>query len=112
MEQNEAMYEELVKAFHLTWDNFPGVCRLIGKGNRTLACNKAALAAGYEPEQICAQIGPPQSHKGCKKALALSTQTAQMDSPVPGRIRAWAPVEGYPDVVVHFSISVPENAEK
>ncbi len=105
MEQNENRYEELIRAFHLTWDAFPGTARLIDKGNHVLAVNQAA---GLTEGQVCAKIGAPESHRGCRKALALSTQTAQVDRPIENKIRAWVPVEGYPEVVVHFSVILPE----
>ena len=112
MEQNNTKYEELIQAFHLTWDAFPGAARLIDKENRVLASNRAAEAAGLIPGQICAKMGPPESHKGCRKAVALSTQTAQVDRPVAEKIRAWVPVDGYPEVVVHFSVMLPECNQK
>ena len=108
MEENNAKYEELIRAFHLTWDGFPGRARLINKDNYVLAVNRAAEAEGFTAGQICAKMGPPESHKGCRKALALSTQTAQMDRPAENKIRAWVPVDGYPDIVVHFSVFLPE----
>ena len=108
MEQNENRYEELIRAFHLTWDAFPGTSRLIDKGNHVLAVNQAAAAAGLTEGQVCAKIGAPESHRGCRKALALSTRTAQVDRPIENKIRAWVPVEGYPEVVVHFSVMLPE----
>ncbi len=108
MEQNENRYEELIRAFHLTWDAFPGTARLIDKGNHVLAVNQAAAAAGLTEGQVCAKIGAPESHRGCRKALALSTRTAQVDRPIENKIRAWVPVEGYPEVVVHFSVMLPE----
>lgn len=108
MRQNEIEYEELIRAFHLTWDRFPGPARLIDKENHVLSVNQAAEAAGLAVGQICAKIGAPESHKECKKALALSSQKAQMDRPVENKIRAWFPIEGYPDLVVHFSVVLPE----
>lgn len=108
MEENKK-YEELIKAFHLTWDEFPGVTRLIDKGNNVIACNKAALAAGLSEGQICAKIGSPESHRGCRKSLAIKTSTAQVDRPVENKIRGWIPMEEYPDIVVHFSLALPET---
>ncbi len=70
-------YDELIRAFYLTWDAFPGTARLIDKGNHM-----------------------------------LSTQTAQIDRPIPEKIRAWVPIDGYPDVVVHFSVMLPECDQK
>ena len=108
MEQNETAYDELIHAFHQTWDRFPGSARLIDKGNYVLAVNQVAEAAGLTVGQVCARIGAPESHKGCRKALALSTQTAQVDRPNPEKIRAWVPIDGYPEIVVHFSVVLPE----
>lgn len=108
MEQNNTKYEELIRSFHQTWDRFPGLARLIDKENHVLAANQAAEAAGLTAGQVCVKMGAPESHKGCRKALALSTGTAQVDRPVENKIRAWVPVDGYPDVVVHFSIVLPE----
>ncbi len=105
-------YDELIRAFHLTWDAFPGTARLIDKGNHVLASNKAAEAARLTPGQICSKMGVPESHKGCRKELALSTQTAQVDRPITEKIRAWVPIDGYPDVVVHFSVMLPECKQK
>lgn len=100
--------EELIKAFHQTWDGFPGPARLIGKGNVTIACNKTAEASGLEEGQICAKVGAPESHKGCLRTVALETGKTQMDRPADGKVRVWIPVEGYPDIVVHFALFLPE----
>lgn len=108
MEQNDKKYEELIQAFHLTWDAFPGPARLIDKENHVLAVNHAAETAGLTEGQICVKMGTPESHKGCRKALALSTHTVQVDRPIPEKIRAWIPIEGYPEVVIHFSVVLPE----
>lgn len=109
MNGTEQTMERLIEAFHLTWDAFPGVTRLIGKGDLVLAANKAAEAAGLAAGQICSKIGAPESHRGCRKALALRTQTPQLDRPVEGKIRGWLPVAGWPDVVVHFSLALPDT---
>ena len=111
MENIENKYEELVKAFHLTWDNYPWTARLIDNNSRVLAVNKTVKAQGGMPGQICAKMGAPGVHKGCKRALALSSGEPQYDMPTPGRIRVWIPVDGYPDVVVHFSVYVPQQNE-
>ena len=104
----EKKYGELIQAFKTTWDAFPGAARLIDKGNVTIACNKFAEANGLEAGQICAKIGAPESHKGCLKAVAIKTGEAKVDRPIEGIIRAWVPVEGYPDIVVHFALALPE----
>lgn len=112
MEKANQTLDELIAAFHLTWDNFPGVTRLIDKGNLVLASNKAAVTAALLPGQICAKIGAPESHRGCRKALALRTATPQIDRPAEGKIRAWIPVDGWPEVVVHFGLVLPNPNEQ
>ena len=112
MNKSEERYEDLLRAFHLTWDAFPGMARLIDKGNCVLAVNRTAEAAGFTAGQICAKVGAPESHRGCRKALALSTGRAQMDRPVEEKIRAWIPIDGYPDLVIHFSIALPKINEE
>ena len=106
MEQN---IEELIQAFHLTWDLFPEAARIIDRKNEIIAANPKAIEAGFIPGQICSKTGSPQSHRGCKKMTALKTGLAQTDQVIPGRIRGWFPVEGYPDLVIHFSLAVPEK---
>lgn len=107
MEVNNGM-NTMISEFHRTWDAFPGLARLIDKGNKVLAINKFAQSTGHQEGEICAKIGLPESHRGCLKAFALKTQIAQMDRPVVDKVRAWVPVEGYPNLVVHFSITIPE----
>ncbi len=106
MEQNDKRYEELIRAFHLTWDAFPDTARLIDKGNHVLAVNQAA--AGLTEGQVCAKTGAPESHRGCRKALALSMRTTQVDRPIENKLRTWVPLEEYPEVVVHFSVMLLE----
>ena len=78
-------YEKLIQSFHETWENFPGQARLIDKNHHVIAVNAFAKKNGRTPGEICAAFGAPESHRGCRKAL-----------------------EGWPDVVVHFSLAVPE----
>ena len=48
MRQNEIEYEELIRAFHLTWDRFPGPARLIDKENHVLAVNPGGGSGGAD----------------------------------------------------------------
>lgn len=112
MAETKEKYEELIQAFKMTWDSFPGAARLIDKGNVTIAVNRFASEHGLEPGQICAKIGTPESHRGCMKSIALKEKTAKIDRPAEGKIRGWLPIEDYPDVVVHFSVGIPDVNEK
>lgn len=105
---DEAKYAELVEAFHKTWELFPGQARLIDRKNQVIAVNAFAAKNGRTPGEICVKFGPPESHRGCRKKAALDTGTGQLDRPFAERVRGWVPLPGYPDVVVHFSLAVPE----
>lgn len=103
--------EPLAQAFHLTWDSFPGAARLIDKHNLTLAVNRFAAEHGFQEGQICAKMGAPEDHRGCRKVAALKSGVAQIDRPSDGKIRGWLPIDGYPDIVVHFSVAIPKVNE-
>lgn len=108
----EEKHEKLIKDFHLMWDGFPGPARLIDRKNMILAANKKAIEAGFKPGLVCAKVGLPQSHRGCLKFRVLQEQVGMVDRPGEDRIRGWIPVEGHPDVIVHFSLILPPfNAE-
>lgn len=100
-------YEELIKAFHMTWDEFPGQARLINSKSETIAINKFAASLGMEVGQICAKFGALESHKGCLKSAVLKEKIAKIDRPNEEKVRGWLPVEGYDDVAVHFSLAIP-----
>ena len=108
-ERQEQDYTDLVRAFHLTWDSFPGAARIIDSFNRNIAVNKFAAASGMKAGEICALRPSPEQHRGCLKRKALLTGAPQFDRTFTGKIRGWLPLEGYPDAVVHFSIAVPEK---
>ncbi len=104
----EEQYAELIAAFHKTWELFPGQARLIDRHHHVIAVNAFAAHNGRKPGEICAQFGTPESHRGCRKKAALDTGTGQLDRPFAERVRGWVPLGDYPDVVVHFSLAVPE----
>lgn len=112
MTEIEEKYGELIQAFKMTWDSFSGAARLIDKGNVTIAVNRFASEHGLEIGQICAKIGAPESHRGCLKSAALKEKIAKIDRPSESKIRGWIPIEDYPDVVVHFSVGIPDVNEK
>lgn len=102
---------EVIEAFHMCWDAFPGAVRLIDKAHRILASNNCAKEKGFLPGVYCATIGEPCSHKGCKSAKMIKTKTAQTDRPTYDRIRGWIPLQGYPDIYVHYTLELPEVNE-
>lgn len=100
--------QEVIDAFHLMWDMYPGSVRLIHKSHVVLACNPIAQELAPEGIVRCIDQGTPESHKGCKSRLMLKTQIGQFDRPSPDKIRAWIPVKGYEDIYLHFGVIIPE----
>ena len=101
--------EALIASFHRTWDAFPGIARLIDRQHRILASNPMAEKAGFIVGAMCAKIGEPASHRGCKMGKMFETGKSQTDQVLPGRIRGWFPVEGFPDFCIHFGLPILEE---
>lgn len=109
MTKKSQVDEAVIHSFHQMWDGFPGLARLINKKHIIVASNKAAEEKGFTEEAVCARVGTPESHKGCRANVTLKTQTAQLDRPAEDRVRGWMPVEGYEELFVHFTLVVPEK---
>lgn len=101
--------QELIEQFHLMWNGFPGLARLIDSHHTVLAANPVAQAKGFEAGCTCAKVGDPSIHKGCKLAQMFKTGEAVTDNVLPDRIRGWMPVSGRDDVCVHFAVMLPEE---
>ncbi|AJQ26175.1 hypothetical protein [Pelosinus fermentans] len=100
--------EKIIEAFYMMWDSFPGSVRLIHKNHTVLAVNEIARNVGFDIGTICFKVGTPESHKGCKANLALSTKSGQAVKSLEGKIRYWLPIKDCDDVYVHFSLD-PNN---
>lgn len=96
--------KKVIEAFHIMWDSFPGSVRLIHKNHTVLAANEIASKAGFDVETLCFKVGTPESHRGCKANLALSTKTGQAVRSSDGKIRYWLPVKDCNDVYVHVTL--------
>lgn len=101
--------DQLAAQFHRMWDDFPGVARLIDRRHMVLASNPIAVKAVFSAGSICAKVGQPESHRGCKMMKMFQTGIAQTDHVLPDRIRGWMPISGYPDVCVHFGLPLPSE---
>ena len=100
--------DKLVEAFHLMYDNFPGVAQLNHKSKLIVAVNPAARAFGRTEGMICHQHGSPDQHKGCLAERSLSEGKEQFAYNPPmadgtGLTVYWIPVEGYSDYYIHFA---------
>ena len=101
--------EELIQMFHIMWDEFPGMARLINNEHIVLAANPFAEERGFVPGAVCVKVGDPSIHRGCKHRKMFQTGEAQYDHVMEDRVRGWMPVVGRPDVCVHFAIMIPEE---
>ncbi|AJA48808.1 hypothetical protein CPAST_c27410 [Clostridium pasteurianum DSM 525 = ATCC 6013] len=86
-----------------------GLARLINKKYVVLASNKASKEKGFTEGVIYARVLTPGSHKGCLAHVMLKTQTAQLDRPAEDKIREWIPVEGYEELFVQFTLTIPQK---
>ena len=98
--------EKIIEAFYMMWDSFPGSVRLIHTNHTVLAANEIARKAGFDIDAICFKVGIPESHRGCKANLALSTKTGQAVKSSDGKIRYWLPVKDCDEVYVHFTLDI------
>jgi len=104
--------EEIKRAFHATWDRFPGLARLIGSDHTVLAANPFAEAQGFTEGACCAKVGDPKIHRKCGLSTMMKEHRAVTDSVIPGRVRGWVPVDGRDDLCVHFAVFVPEEGQR
>ena len=109
METVDTAPAELVSAFHMMWDSFPGVCSLIHKSRTIVAANPASRGIGREPGTICAQNGPPENHKGCLAAKVLASGQPQRIVTERGGSKYavfWLPIENHDDYYIHFAVGM------
>lgn len=102
-------YDEAVKAFHMMWDSYSGIARLIDRSHHIIAANPAAREKGFSEDTVCARVGVPQIHRECKMKRMFDTGETQIDHVLPDRLRLWMPVAGYPDLMVHYAVMIPEE---
>ena len=97
--------QELVKAFHMMWDNYPESVRLIDRKFRVVAGNPAYRNMGGQVDVKC-NVGDPALHRGCQAIHCLKTrETKTLQTEVEGVKwdTYWIPVEGCEDYYVHFT---------
>lgn len=106
--------EELVRAFHMMWDNYPEQVRLIDRKFRILAGNKAYMASGGLVNVGC-NLGNPEMHKGCQAIACLKAGETKTKKAVVNDVTwesFWVPVSGSEDYYVHFTNGLNEAIAK
>ena len=98
--------KDIIEQFHLMWDNFPGLARLINNKHEILASNEIARSNGFCEGCICAKVGPPETHKDCLLGKMFKTGTPQIQRFSKEKIKGWMPVDGHPELCIHFAVIV------
>ena len=112
--ENRVEERELIRAFHMMWENYPEAVRLIRRGFQVVAGNRIYLAQGGQVGRRC-NVGDPALHKGCQAMNALkSRETRRKQTEVNGVHwdSYWIPVEGTEDYFIHFTNGINETIEK
>ncbi len=113
IEQSEL--DELVRAFQLMWGHYPEPAQLAYKDREIIALNAASESVGQVKGKKCSSCGTPEVHKGCLANQAISTQQPVFKKNNYGDrevVAYWMPVDGYPDLFVHFSIGAIIDYDK
>lgn len=100
---------KVIEAFQLMWGNFPEPVTLVRKSREVVSVNAACRLIGRVEGMNCATQGAPEAHKGCLANQALATQQPAFKKIKFGDkeiISYWLPVDGYPDLFVHFGVGV------
>ena len=99
--------EEILKAFHMMWDNFPEAVTITQKSREIVAVNKKAAEFGLTPGIKCSSIGKPENHAGCKCNQAVDTGEPQICTYEGNYGKAygyWIPIADKPEWVIHFGV--------
>ena len=99
--------EEIIRAFHLMWDNFPEAVTITQKSREIVAVNKKAAEFGLAPGIKCSSIGKPENHKGCQCNQAVDTGEPQFCTYEGAFGKAygyWIPIPEKPEWVIHFGV--------
>ena len=99
--------EEIIRAFHLMWDNFPEAVTITQKSREIVAVNKKAAEFGLAPGVKCSSIGKPENHKGCQCDKAVDTGEAQFCTYEGAFGKAygyWIPIPEKPEWIIHFGV--------
>lgn len=99
--------EEIIRAFHVMWDNFPEPVMITQKNREMIAVNKKAQEFGLTVGIKCSSIGKPEQHKGC-----LCNRAVDTGKPVciiyQGQFGKsfgyWLPVTEKPEWIIHFGV--------
>lgn len=99
--------EEIIKAFHMMWDNFPEAVMITQKSRELVAVNKKAAEFGLKAGIKCSSLGKPENHKGCQCNKACDTGEPQIctyDGQFGKAYGYWIPISEKPEWIIHFGV--------
>ena len=99
--------EEIIRAFHVMWDNFPEPVMITQKSREMIAVNKKAAEMGLTPGVKCSSIGGPERHKGCLCNRAIDNQETvaiAYEGPFGRAYGYWIPIPERSEWVIHFGV--------
>ena len=99
--------EEIIRAFHLMWDNFPEPVMITQKSREMIAVNVKAAEMGLKAGIKCSSIGKPENHKGC-----LCNKAVDSGKPIYITYQGafgkafgyWIPIPEKPEWIIHFGV--------
>ena len=104
--------ETVLTAFHTMWDHFPEPVMLLHRNRTILATNALGRGFGIAVGTRCHQMNPEAGRdhcRDCKANEALKTGRAVTVKSEKGGFPVtafWVPVEGQPDLYIHFGIGM------
>lgn len=99
--------EEILRAFHMMWDNFPEAVMITQKNREIVALNKKAAECGLQVGIKCSSVGKPENHKGCLCNQAVDSGEVQICTYEGAFGKAygyWIPIPEKPEWVIHFGV--------
>lgn len=107
--------DEILRNFHLFYDNFPFPVILAHKDRTIMDVNKKAAEVGYPTGIRCIDMGEKENHKSCLANKALSEQTATrlvayFDFTGTVLDTYWIPLAGCEEYYVHYGADITEWA--
>ena len=99
--------DEIIRAFHLMWDNFPEAVMITQKSREIVAVNKKAAEFGLQPGVKCSSIGKPENHRGCQCDKSVDTgevQCCTYEGQFGKAYGYWIPIPEKPEWIIHFGV--------
>lgn len=99
--------EDIIRAFHLMWDNFPESVVITQRSREIVAVNKKAASFGLKAGIKCSSVGKPENHIGCQCNAACDTGEPQIctyDGAFGKAYGFWIPITEKPEWIIHFGV--------